>query len=97
MEMSLKVLLKEILTEIEANETNYDRREVLVATAVATAKQLGYPAGVRVDLSEPDPWPVWCIDLPEAGEVSWHSPPYKKLYDGCSTEEKYRRCHLYKA
>ena len=38
---------------------------------------MGYQPGVRFDPSSPV-WPVWCIDLPLVGEVSWHSPDYKK-------------------
>jgi hypothetical protein len=87
--------LKGMLREAELLENDYDKREIIVAFAVALAKLLGYKAGVRFDSSsdEARKWPVFCIDLPEVGEVSWHSPAYEKAYDGYSTEEKYRRCH----
>ncbi len=88
------VTLKEILEDIEAHESQYAEREILVAMAVGIAKVLGYKAGVRFDTSsdEAQKWPVWCIELPGIGEVSWHSPAYEGIYDGYSTEEKYRRC-----
>ena len=78
--------LQELLLAIE---TNYDEREI------PEAKRLGYAAGIRFDSDAGTDWPVWCINLPEIGEVSWHSPAYKGKYDGYSVTEKYNRCHQY--
>ena len=90
----MKEGLKAILKTIELVDTDYDKREILVGLAIVIAKILGYKAGVRFDSSSEEgrKWPVWCIELPGAGEVSWHSPVYERTYDGYTTEEKYRRC-----
>ena len=87
------VRLAETLALIDANDGNYDLREALVWQAVAQACLAGFPAGVRVDPSEPD-WPVAYIDLP-TGQVSWHQPQYRRVWDGHSTPEKYRRVRAF--
>ena len=79
---------KEILNKIEENETNYDIREIYVAQAMYLAKILGYKSGIRAD--DPD-WPVWCIELPDIGEITWHCPSFKIEYDNHTTNEKISR------
>jgi hypothetical protein len=83
----------EHIAVIEANETNYDVRYVLVLEAVAMATQLGYQAGFRIDPAEPD-WPVAYIELP-TGQVSWHLPAHPVVWDGHTTPEKYARIRQY--
>jgi len=84
--------LARLFLEIERNETNYAVREGLVYKAIALAKELGMEAGCRFDPTSPD-WPVFCIDLPHFGEVSWHCPAYSKPYVEYDTLTKYDRCH----
>jgi hypothetical protein len=84
----------DLLIEIEQNETNYDVREGLVYKALALAKELGFKSGVRFDPTSPD-WPVFCIELPDIGEVAWHCPAFDSPYVEYDTETKYSRCHTY--
>lgn len=86
-------LLRQILREVEAADTDYERREDLVWDAVSLARALGYPAGVRIDPDAPE-WPVVLIELP-TGQVTWHMPQHPTPWDGHDTEEKYRRCRAY--
>ena len=93
--MATPTELAELFVEIEKNETNYAVREPLVYQALATAKRLGYKAGIRVDANELA-WPIVCIVLPDAiGEVSWHCPAYDVPYTNYDTVEKYRRAQQY--
>lgn len=92
-------LLKDALAALEhrKNEAYLERNRVIALLARL------YPAGIkRTDI---DGWhPAWhnCvyIDLPN-GQVSWHYhdahaflfdrlPPYRKSWDGHTTEEKYQ-------
>lgn len=86
-----------VLSLIEATDSNYALREALVYRAVGLARALGLRAGVRFDKSATDgpDWPIFCIELPEVGEVSWHCPAYTKPYSGYSVEEKYRRLNAF--
>ncbi len=84
-----------IFALIEKNEMNYSVREGLVYQALATAKALGYAAGIRVDPKD-RAWPIVCITLPDGlGEVSWHCPAYTTPYQGYDTKEKYERTRAY--
>lgn len=89
--------LAKLLRAIEANETQYAVRESLVYQALGVAAQLGYTCGVRYDKDNINgtEWPVVCIMLPTVGEISWHCPAYKGVYDGYSTEFKYQRVATY--
>ena len=78
-----------LLAIIEAQDQNYDVRNLIVMQAVATAMAAEIPAGFRIDSNEPE-WPVAYIELP-TGQVSWHLPQHVKPYDGHTTEEKYER------
>lgn len=102
--MATPTELAELFVEIEKNETNYAVREPLVYQALATAKRLGYKAGIRVDAKDlagpvdanERAWPIVCIVLPDAiGEVSWHCPAYDVPYTNYDTVEKYRRAQQY--
>ncbi len=95
--MDTKLKFKQVLKNIEKNETNYDLREFLVVQAIYLAKKIGYKAGIRFDKSMDNSydWPVWCIELPNIGEISWHCPSFKGEYDGYTTDEKYNRIHQY--
>jgi hypothetical protein len=88
-----RAILKGLLQAIEANDTQYHIRYSLVLRAAGTAAELGLATGIRIDPEEPE-WPVIYIELP-TGQVSWHMPPHPVLYDGHSTEEKYRRIQEY--
>lgn len=81
----------------------YAERNLCVSLLCKMALALGLHAGIGIDPTEPDPnWKhVAFIDLP-SGQVSWHihmdelplfkeAPLYSRVYDGHSTEEKYRR------
>lgn len=85
--------LAHVLTLIEQNDANYDRRYGLVFRALSIALQLGYTAGVRIDPKEPD-WPVVFIELP-TGQVTWHVTPHPVEWDNHTTEEKYQRVRAY--
>jgi len=92
--------LKYVLKNIENNETNYEIREILIAQAMYLAKKIGYKAGIRFgtltdENDNGNDWPVWCIELPNIGEISWHCPSFKGVYDGYTTNEKYDRIHKY--
>jgi hypothetical protein len=84
--------LKRKLKSIEENDTNYGKRYTLVISAMHYAGELGYPNYIRFDPEAPG-WPVFCIMLPGAGEVSWHMPSTQKEYTGYTNEEKYARIH----
>lgn len=88
-------ILGALFTEIEHwdKAKEYNMRNKLVLSAVAHAKWLGIEAGFAIDPNEPD-WPVAYIELP-TGQVSWHLPKHTKIWDGHTTEEKYRRIHQY--
>lgn len=91
-ELELFGLLRVIRTYDRRGD--YDRRNACTFQALSCAFALGYPCGVGFDEKEPE-WPVVYIDLPEAGQVSWHTPGYKGTYDGHTTEEKYDRIYKY--
>lgn len=91
-----KVLICELLTEIEKNDTDYSARYELVFELmhVAQTEPYGYETGIRIDPNEPG-WPVFWVVLPGVGEVSWHMPSYEGHYDRCGTEVKYARIKQY--
>lgn len=74
--------------------SNYKRRNQYVIAALNYATQLGYRSGVGFDPVETE-WPIVYIELPGAGQVSWHLPGYDKPWDGHETSEKYRRVREY--
>jgi hypothetical protein len=81
-------------TILRTDERDYDARNTAVYAAVAEARRAGYPAGFRIDPAEPD-WPVAYIELPLAGQVSWHLPAHGVEYDGHSTAQKNARVRRY--
>jgi hypothetical protein len=87
--------LADLLLHIEAFDAHYERRELLVWEALALARRLGLPAGVRIDPAEPE-WPVVFIELP-TGQVSWHQPEHPERWDGHDTDAKYARCWQFHA
>lgn len=86
------------LAEIEHADLagDYDRRNRFVYELLASAALAGWPCGVRLDPSEPE-WPVIYVDLPGAGQVSWHVPQYPESWDGHSTQDKYDRAARFRA
>jgi hypothetical protein len=68
----------------------YARRNRLIWTALALSYEAGVPAGVGHDPTDPRPVVVY-LELPSAGQVSWHLPAYAGEWDGHSTAEKYQR------
>ena len=68
----------------------YALRNQMIWSALALALELGIPAGVGHDPTDPRPVVVY-IDLPGAGQVSWHLPAYPEVWDGHATGEKYGR------
>lgn len=87
--------LANLLRYIEEDDTNYEDRYGYVLAALHVANLCGYPAGFRIDPEQPE-WPVAYIELPLAGQVSWHMPQHPTPYDGHTTSEKYVRCQVYR-
>jgi len=85
--------LADLLEDVERCDTRYDDRYPLVFHALSVALRCGYPAGIRIDPTEPE-WPVAYIELP-TGQVSWHMPTHPVAFDGHDTEQKYERCRAY--
>jgi len=73
----------------------YEIRTTFVYQALALARKLGYPSGIRFDEKEGPEWPVVVIDLPGQGEVAWHCKYYDKVWDGHTVEDKYKRIKAY--
>lgn len=84
-----KTLLATILWMIKENDENYDLRESLIYGALRCAKIAGYAVGIRIDPREPD-WPVAFVELP-TGQISFHLRQHRRMWDGHTTEEKYKR------
>ncbi|MBN2622901.1 MAG: hypothetical protein JXA83_06025 [Acidimicrobiales bacterium] len=68
----------------------YARRNTLIWQSLALALESGIPAGVGYDLSDPRPVVVY-LELPGAGQVSWHLPAHPQQWDGHDTGAKYAR------
>jgi len=81
---------------VAPTDDNYRIRNALVLQCLVYALQIGIPAGIELDPAEPG-WPVALIDLPGAGQVSWHLPGYTGSYDGHTTEQKYERIERFRA
>jgi hypothetical protein len=86
--------LVRILSQIEEQNRNDDKREGLVYHALGLAKQLGYPAGIRIDPRDIN-WPVVIIVLPEVGEVFWHCSAYKLPIANFDDAEQHNRIRLF--
>lgn len=84
--------MKNLLKLIVENDTNYQIREELVIQAFSCAKKLGYKVGIRHDARDGPEWPIFAIELPNTGEVSWHIKCQDLGYTNYSTEEKNNRC-----
>jgi len=80
----------ECLRQIVQSDQNYGLRTVLVYKALYLACALGFKCGIRTDENEPN-FPVVVIELPGYGEVAWHCQGCDLVYDGHSTEEKFKR------
>jgi len=69
--------VKQVLADILAADTlpapDYDRRYGLVFQLMCEAIQLKWKYGISVDENDPA-WPVFWVELPQHGEVSWHMP-----------------------
>ncbi len=70
--------------------TAFRARNAQIYRALSLATALGYPAGIRLDPAE-STWPVVYIELPDAGQVSWHVPAHDQPWDGHTTTDKYDR------
>lgn len=81
-------MLQEKLGEIEASDTDYEKRYGLVLEAMYFAYLAGFQVGIGFDGDTE--WPVVYIELPD-GQVSWHMPAHTVQWDGHSTAEKYSR------
>ncbi|GAA2352294.1 hypothetical protein Cme02nite_26080 [Catellatospora methionotrophica] len=89
-------VLAGVLLDIEAADTSYGLRAALVIRALHLAVDLGYPAGIGHDPHGLDGYRVVVyIDLPGAGQCSWHMREYPAPWDGHSTADKYARIHTY--
>jgi hypothetical protein len=81
-----KNLLQKI---VELDTNNLDLRFDLLIEALDLATKLNYEVGIGTDNKNPGIAVVY-IQLP-TGQVSWHMPNNNNLWDGHSTEEKYKR------
>jgi hypothetical protein len=68
----------------------YARRNALIWSVLALAHEAGVPAGVGHDPADPRPIVVY-IELPGAGQISWHLPAHQVEWDGHTTATKYER------
>jgi hypothetical protein len=69
----------------------YARRNRAVLVALGAAVDAGLSAGIGFDPASGPEWPVVYVDLPRAGQVSWHLTAYPMPWDGHTTPEKYAR------
>jgi len=86
------VEMQKVIREIVENDTNYDKREILIYKAMALARELKYKICIYIDEKSGPEWPVFSIELPLVGQVSWHMPTSKIKYDDHTTQEKLDRC-----
>ena len=84
----------------DAKDNAYRERNLVVQALAHITDSMGFRTGLSRDEEEGDEWPVLFIELPIAGQVSWHLPKqglvrlwreYKVGWDGHTTEEKYQR------
>lgn len=76
------------------NDYSYEWRYHATFAVLDEAVFLGLEAGIRLDPEQPE-WPVVFIELPGAGQVSWHIPQHEKPWDGHTTEDKYTRIQTF--
>jgi hypothetical protein len=88
-------MMRSAFVRVCVNETlkDYGKRNDAVIEALHHALAYGYKAGIRFDPAEPE-WPVVFIELAQ-GQVSWHITQHGQVWDGHTTEEKYKRLHEY--
>lgn len=87
----------EVLKQIEKNDTNYEIRYNLIFSAMYHAQLCCLKTYIRFDELSPN-WPVFCIDLNEYGEVSWHMPTTSSMsfyQNPYSLQEKYNRLNKF--
>jgi hypothetical protein len=81
------------------SDTIYAERDMCVSLIAKMAQELGYKVGIQQ--TEDPAWPLVFINLP-TGQVSWHVKreeleyfptmrPYNEIWDGHTTEQKYKR------
>lgn len=88
------VLANQSPLDQDAIDKAYAQRYTRVFQAVGIATKLNYTVDIRVDPKDPA-WPILCIMLPGVGEVSWHMPASKRMYDGYDVKEKYVRVNAF--
>jgi hypothetical protein len=88
--MLARIVSIENLLAVEGadKETLYRDRYKLVTMAMGIAATMDYVTGVRTEDAD---WSVYCIMLPEVGEISWHMPAHKVAFTGYDTKEKCAR------
>lgn len=94
----LRYDLADTFTEIEKNDTNYEKRYPLVLKAFYLSAELGYPTFLKPDPDDKEFYIVY-ITLPVQGvgnQVSWHMPMNTGTWNGHTTDEKYNTCFHYK-
>jgi hypothetical protein len=84
-----------LLELIRENDKQYLLRELLVWRLFYQCKLLRYKCSVGTDPDCPEGWRSVRIELPCAGQFSWHTPDDEIVYDGHTTEDKYSRVDLY--
>jgi hypothetical protein len=90
-QLRLAVILSAVRQADEAKD--YELRNKGIVTAMALCIQMGIPAGIRLDPSEPE-WPVVYMQLP-TGQVSYHIPQFDTAWDNHTTEEKNERIETF--
>lgn len=93
----LESSLATTLSAVEMYEfVNYRRRNEQIITALNYATALGYRCGIACDVERQPDFPILVyIELPGAGQVSWHLPAYETEWDGHDQAEKYSRVRQY--
>lgn len=71
----------------------YEVRNRYVMSALMYAERAGLACGIGWDHEVN--WPIVFIDLPNAGQVSWHVAPYAGFWDGHTKDDAYARVNAY--
>lgn len=75
-------------------DARYARRNALIYLLLSRAARNSWPHGIQPDKKEPG-YVVIYVELPGAGQVSWHVPEYGGQWDKHDTKAKYDRVEQY--
>lgn len=90
-------LISSLFLDIEHYDSigSYDLRNRAVLMLLGEFARLGWESGILIDPKEPE-WPVVFFEIvvgSEKRQLSWHLKQYAGLWDGHSTEQKYKSMH----